>query len=187
MFIQSHNTYSWYHIRWIYTTPTSLEYHFLGVHRSNPFVSDLMAVSQRLPILVKKLLAEALKFWIFNWKDIREVSDFYINVQANPVGFLWDFKRTLREMNHINIKWKLVGLWSHIKIKYERYIFSYYRYIFHIYCEYLRNYYTAIASPLRCPGSNDGFSKTIIYVKNPLLHWLVYFFTFNFLLFVINW
>ena len=36
-FIQSHNTYSWVHISWIYATLISSEYHFVGVHRSNPF------------------------------------------------------------------------------------------------------------------------------------------------------
>ena len=42
-FIQLHRTYSWYHIRWIYTTPISLEYNFLAYHRSNPFVSNLIS------------------------------------------------------------------------------------------------------------------------------------------------
>ena len=41
-FIQSHNIYSWHHIRWIFATPISSGYHFLGVYRSNPFVSNLM-------------------------------------------------------------------------------------------------------------------------------------------------
>ena len=43
-FIQSHNICSWHHIRWIYTTLILSEYYFLGVYRSNPFVSNLKAV-----------------------------------------------------------------------------------------------------------------------------------------------
>ena len=43
-FIQSHNTYSRIHVRWIYLTLISSEYHFVGVHRSNPFISNLMSV-----------------------------------------------------------------------------------------------------------------------------------------------
>ena len=93
MFIQSHNIYSWHNINWIYTTPILSEYHFLGVYRSNPFVSYLVSVYEissyidiasilscfltikeivakyfsktfgiYIPILVKKLLGEALMF-----------------------------------------------------------------------------------------------------------------------------
>ena len=43
-FIQSHKTYSRIHARWICTTLISSEYHFVGVYRSNPFLSNLMSV-----------------------------------------------------------------------------------------------------------------------------------------------
>ena len=43
-FIQSNNTYSWHHIRWIYAVPFSSEYPFLDVHRSNVLESNLMSV-----------------------------------------------------------------------------------------------------------------------------------------------
>ena len=43
-FIQSHNIYSWHHIRWIYATPISSKCDFLSVHRSTPFLSTLIFV-----------------------------------------------------------------------------------------------------------------------------------------------
>ena len=43
-FIQSHNIYSTIHVRWIYATLISSEYHFVGVHRPNTFISNLMSV-----------------------------------------------------------------------------------------------------------------------------------------------
>ena len=90
-FIQSHNTSSSTHVRSIYATLIFSEYHFVGVHRSNPFASNLMSVyvissyidiastsnlfkkkivaiyfsklfGIYIPILVKNLLPEALKF-----------------------------------------------------------------------------------------------------------------------------
>ena len=50
---------------------------------------------------------------------------------------------------------------------------TYYRYIFEIYCEYILNYYVAVASLLRCTCSNKGFSKVkFSYVETySLLPW----------------
>ena len=53
-----------------------------------------------------------------------------------------------------------------IKIEEGRYISTYYRYIFQIYCEYIHNFYVAVASLLRCACSNEGFSKVIILYKS---------------------
>ena len=78
-FIQSNNTYSWIHIKWVYATHMSSEYHFVGVHRSNPFVSNLMSVyvirsyvdiasiSKLFPTKNKLLLYNFLNFLIFTY------------------------------------------------------------------------------------------------------------------------
>ena len=68
---------------------------------------------------------------------------------------------------------------------------TYHRYIFQIYCEYIHNYYVAVAWLLRCTCSNEGFSKVIIlyksrsYVEIYLLlpwtfgsFWLIYHYNF---------
>ena len=113
--------------------------------------------------------------------QIHDASDFYINVKGKLVGILWNCKKSSREWNHLKVRRKLVGiLWHllcHIKC---------YRYIFDIYCEYMHNCYIAIASPLSCTWTNEGFSKTIICVQNRLLRLLIFALTFNLLLFVIN-
>ena len=43
-FIQSHNTYFSHHMRKISTTLITSEYHFIGVYRSNPLISNLMSL-----------------------------------------------------------------------------------------------------------------------------------------------
>ena len=68
---------------------------------------------------------------------------------------------------------------------------TYDRYISQIYCEYIHNYYVAVAWLLRCTCSNEGFSKVIIlyksrsYVEIYLLlpwtfgsFWLIYHYNF---------
>ena len=107
---------------------------------------------------------------------INEVSVFYINVKTKLVEIFVTLQKILRELNHLNLKRRLVGLLWHcrkfllklnqlqcyklLKLnKREINIWTYYRYIFQIYIEYIYNYYIAIASPLRCTWSNDGFIK----------------------------
>ena len=134
-FIQSHNTYSRIHVRWIYGTFISSEYHFAVVHRSNRFVSYLMSVyviSSYVDIasisklfatkinklllytflnylvftylLLKHLLPEALKLYFSKFKCIYQFSDICINVRAKLVGLLWNWKKSLRGLNHFNLK-----------------------------------------------------------------------------------
>ena len=139
-FVQSHNIYSWHHIRLIYPTPISSKYDFLSVHRSTtPFLSTLIFVYETgcyvyiasiplqfltiqqivakyfskifgiyIPISVKKLLAEALKFWLSKFKYIDQVYLSYINVKAKLVGDLWHCKKCFRELNHLSLKTKLL-------------------------------------------------------------------------------
>ena len=55
-----------------------------------------------------------------------------------------------------------------------------------MYGKYISNCCKTIASPLRCTWSNEGFSKTIIFVENLLLRGLIFCLTLKSLLFVIN-
>ena len=76
-FIQSHNTYSWVHISWIYATLISSEYHFVGVHRSNPFVSNLMSV-----------------YVIRSYVDIASISKLFLTKKKNKL-LLYNFLNIL--------------------------------------------------------------------------------------------
>ena len=50
------------------------------------YFSTLFAIY--VPILLKKLLREALKFWFSKFKFFHHFSDFYINVEAKLFGLL---------------------------------------------------------------------------------------------------
>ena len=50
-----------------------------------------------IPILLKKRVAEALKFWFFKVKYINQLSDLYINLKGKLVKFLWHFKKCLSQ------------------------------------------------------------------------------------------
>ena len=76
-FIQSNNTYSWIHIKWVYATHMSSEYHFVGVHRSNPFVSNLMSV-----------------YVIRSYVDIASISKLFLTKKNNKL-LLYNFLNIL--------------------------------------------------------------------------------------------
>ena len=58
-------------------------------------------------MLLQNLEAEALKFQFFKVKYIRQVTDFYINLKAKLVKFLRYWKKSLGELNPLNLKRKL--------------------------------------------------------------------------------
>ena len=93
---------------------------------------------------------------MFLVKYVDQVSDFDMNHQKKTN---LDFCDTAKNL-YFNYKNKTVL--QIIKIKQERYRLTYYRYIFHIYSEYIYKNYLDIASPLRWTYSNEGFSQIII-------------------------
>ena len=70
-------------------------------------------------ILVKRILSKALKFQLSKFNYIHELSVFYINVKTKLVDIkhrkLYNddsihCKKFLRQLNHLNLKRRLVGL-----------------------------------------------------------------------------
>ena len=144
--IQSHNIYSWHHIKWLYATLISWEFYLLGFHRSNLILSNLMFVhnmsyyvditSIALHLLtIKKLLTSIfLKHLIasypiyskeyyhkrqnFSTPSLTRFTHFLIfisTVKRNYLTLLWHCQHFLRELNHLNLKNKLVGLLWHYR------------------------------------------------------------------------
>ena len=110
-----------------------------------------------IPILVKRVLSKVPKFYLFLVKYIDQVSDFDMNHKKK---IIWTF---VKLQKFFTLTTKIKQCYKLLKLN-KKYTLTYYRNIFHIYCEYIYNYYIAIALFLRGIRNNKSFSEMIICV-----------------------
>ena len=108
-------------------------------------------------ILVKRVLSKVPKFYLFLVKYIDQVSDFDMNHKKK---IIWTF---VKLQKFFTLTTEIKQCYKLLKLN-KKYTLTYYRNIFHIYCEYIYNYYIAITLFLRGIRNNKSFSKMIICV-----------------------